>query len=220
MVAHERDPPRFAETFRLGTVQLLGLSVVGSYFLLLNPEKTVRVILGPDWEGAVPLLRLLAFVPFFDQFALLGGEMLKARHRDRAWLGVMLLNLVSLVVAGVLLTRSAGAAGMAVANYLLVGNVVMAVLVRQELGAAGFRALLADLARVYLVPLPFFAAMLALPAASWPRFGASLLAGAAAVGALVWIYRRRFRAYFALGRRERAAAMAAAGDGAVGEASR
>jgi hypothetical protein len=104
---------------------------------------------------------------------------------------------------------------MAVANYLLVGNLAMAVLVRGELGAAAFRLLLADLARVYLVPLPFFLAAAALPAASWPRFGASLAAAALAVAALGWLYRGRFRAYFAGGAPSGAVAAAGVATGAA-----
>jgi O-antigen/teichoic acid export membrane protein len=196
LVEYLEDRPRFLEAFRLSTLQLLGCQVVASYFLLLNAEKTVRVLLGPGWEGAAPLLRVIAFIPFFDQFTILGGEMLKARHRDRVWLGVMLLNLVSLVGFGIAFTQRWGAAGMGAANYLLVGNLWMAWEVAREFGPR-FRRLLGDLSLMYLVPLPFFAAAAWLFApASWPRFAASLTAAAFAAAALVLLYRKPFRTFF------------------------
>lgn len=196
LVEYLEDRPRFAEAFRLSTLQLLGCQVVASYFLFLNAETVVRILLGPGWEGAAPLLRVISFIPFFDQFTILGGEMLKARHRDRTWLGIMVLNLVSLVGFGIAFTQRWGAAGMGAANYLLVGNLWMAWEVARELGPR-FRRLTADLGLIYLVPLPFFAAAAwGFDAASWTRFAASLAAAALAAAVLVLIYRKPFRAFF------------------------
>lgn len=196
LVEYLEDRPRFLEAFRLSTLQLLGCQVVASYFLLLNADKVVRILLGPGWEGAAPLLRVISFIPFFDQFTILGGEMLKARHRDRTWLGIMLLNLVSLVGFGIVFTQRWGAAGMGAANYLLVGNLLMAWEVAKELGPR-VRRFAADLGLVYLVPLPFFAAAAWLfEANTWERFAASLVAAALSAGGLVWKYREPFRAFF------------------------
>lgn len=196
LVEYLDDRPRFLEVFRLSTLQLLGCQVVASYFLFLNAEKTIWVLLGDNWAGAAPLLRVIAFIPFFDQFAILGGEMLKARHRDRTWLAIMLLNLVSLVGWGVVLTERHGAAGMGAANYLLVGNLWMAWEVAREFGPR-FRQLAGDLGLIYLVPLPFFAAAAWLcEADSWPRFAASLAAAALAAAVLVFLYWKPFRAFF------------------------
>lgn len=196
LVEYLEDRPRFAEVFRLSTVQLLGCQVVASYFLFLNAEIVVRILLGPDWAGAAPLLRVISFIPFFDQFTILGGEMLKARHRDRTWLAIMVLNLVSLVGFGIWLTQRSGAAGMGAANYLLVGNLWMAWEVARELGPR-FRRLAADLGLIYLAPLPFFAAAAWLfEPASWARFAASLAAAALAAAVLVLIYWKPFKAFF------------------------
>lgn len=196
LVEYLDDRPRFLEVFRLSTLQLLGCQVVASYFLFFNAGKVVEILLGPDWAGSVPLLRVLAFVPFLDQFTILGGEMLKARHQDRTWLVTMLLNLVSLVGLGILFTQRWGAAGMAAANYLLVGNLLMAWEVRRVFGDR-FRSLMGDLALVYLIPLPFYAAAAWLfEDGSWARFAASLAAAALATGALVLKYRASFQAFF------------------------
>jgi O-antigen/teichoic acid export membrane protein len=197
LVEYLDDRPRFLEVFRLSALQLLGCQVIASYFLFFNADKVVEILLGPDWTGAVPMLRVLSFIPFFDQFTILGGEMLKARHEDRSWLWIMLLNLVSLVTLGIVFTRRWGAPGMGAANYFLAGNLVMAWKVRQVFGPR-FLGLMGDLALVYLVPLPFYALSAWLfPAASWPRFAASILAAALATGALVLRYRGPFRQFFA-----------------------
>jgi O-antigen/teichoic acid export membrane protein len=196
LVEYLEDRPRFTEVFRLSTVQLLGCQVVASYFLLLNAETVVRILLGPGWEGAAPLLRVISFIPFFDQFTILGGEMLKARHRDRTWLAIMVLNLVSLVGFGIAFTQRWGAAGMGAANYLLVGNLWMAWEVARELGPR-VRRFAADLGLIYLVPLPFFAAAAWLfEAGSWPRFAASLAAAMLAAAVLVLVYWKPFRVFF------------------------
>jgi PST family polysaccharide transporter len=198
------DPPRFIEFFRLSTVQLLGCQVVASYFLFFNSERVIGILLGKNWPAAAPFLRVLAFVPFFDQFTMLGGEMLKADHRDGKWLAIEVLNLVSLVGFGIYLTRRFGAAGMGAANYLLLGNLVMAWEVARRFGPR-FRMLLGDFALLYLAPLPFFAlAAWLCPPASWARFFASLAAAALAAGALAGRYWQPFRAFFGRTTREQA----------------
>jgi len=196
LVEYQRDRPRFVEFFRLSAIQLLGCQIVASYFLFFNAEKVLLILAGPNWVEAAPILRVLAFIPFFDQFTILGGEMLKAEHRDRSWLVIELLNLVSLVGFGVWLIQRWGAAGMGAANYLLVGNLVMAWEVARVFGPR-FRRLLGDLALLYLIPLPFFAlaAWLCAPG-SWARFLASLLAAAVGAGLLALRYWRPFRAFF------------------------
>lgn len=196
LVEYLGDRRRFLEVFRLSTVQLLGCQVVASYFLLFNAEKVILILLGENWMAAAPILRVLAFVPFLDQFTILGGEMLKARHEDRPWFVIMVLNLVSLVGLGIWFTSRWGATGMAAANYLLAGNLLMAWRVRGVFGPR-FAALVADMAKLYLIPLPFFAlAAMAFPAGSWGRFIASLAAAALAAAALIALYWRPFRAFF------------------------
>jgi O-antigen/teichoic acid export membrane protein len=196
LVAYSGDPRRFHEYFRLSTVQLLGCQVVASYFLFFNPETVIRILNGERWAAAAPILRVVAFIPFFDQFTVLGGEMLKARHHDRRWLVIMVVNLVSLVGFGIVLTARWGPAGMGAANYLLVGNLWMAWEVWKELGPR-FRILLFDLATLYLLPLPFFVLVAWLaPEGSWLRFALSLAASALAAGGLIWRYHRPFRTFF------------------------
>jgi lipopolysaccharide exporter len=196
LVEYRQDRPRFLEFFRLSAIQLLGCQIVASYFLFFNAEKVLLLLAGRNWVVAAPVLRVLAFIPFFDQFTILGGEMLKAEHRDRSWLAIELLNLVSLVGFGVWLIQRWGAAGMGAANYLLVGNLVMAWEVARLFGPR-FRRLLGDLALLYLIPLPLFAlaAWLCAPG-SWARIAASLLAAALGAGLLALRYWRPFHTFF------------------------
>jgi O-antigen/teichoic acid export membrane protein len=197
LVEYQNDRPRFVEFFRLSTIQLLGLQLLASYFLFFNAERVLLILAGPAWLPAAPILRVLSFIPFFDQFTILGGEMLKAEHRDREWFLIELLNLVSLVGFGVWFIQRWGAPGMGAANYLLVGNLVMAWEVARVFGPR-FKTLLADLAQLYLIPLPFFALAAWLgPAGSWIRFAASIVAAALAGGALAARYWKPFRRFFA-----------------------
>jgi O-antigen/teichoic acid export membrane protein len=196
LVEYLDDRPRFLEVFRLSAIQLLGCQVIASYFLFLNADRVILILLGETWLPAVPILQALAFIPFFDQFSMMGGELLKARHEDRAWLIIMIVNLISLVGFGIYLTGRFGAPGMAAANYLLVGNLLMAWRVKDVFGSH-FWPLLGDFALLYLVPLPFFAlAAWLFPPASWSRFAVSVLAAALAAGALVLRYQRPFREFF------------------------
>ncbi len=197
LVEYLNDRARFVEFFRLSTIQLLGLQLLASYFLFFNAERVLLVLSGPAWLPAAPILRVLSFIPFFDQFTILGGEMLKAEHRDREWFLIELLNLVSLVGFGVWFIQRWGAPGMGAANYLLVGNLLMAWEVARVFGPR-FKTLLADLAQLYLIPLPFFALAAWLgPPGSWLRFGASVVAAGLAGGALVARYWQPFRRLFA-----------------------
>src|SRR5258708_32413470 len=166
---------RFLGAYRLGTVSLLGLQTLGGYFLALNAHVVlVRILIGPQWIKAVPLVQLLCCAPLVDPFSPLGGELLKTEGQDRAWFGVVALNIASLALFGVLLTHRLGAIGMAWANYLLLGSLLMGWRVYRICGGAEFRPLSRALLYLYLGALPPFPpGAWGLPAARWARFGAS-----------------------------------------------
>jgi len=196
LVETREDHPRFLELFRLSSIQLVAFQVVASYFLVFNAERTLGTLLGASWVPAADVLRVLAFVPFSYYFSYLGGEMLKAEHRDREWLVIELLNLVSLVGFGVLLTRWYGAPGMAAANFLLLGNLVMAWEVRR-IFARRFWRFAGELLLLLLVPLPLFAlAAWATAPGSWARVIASLVAAALAAAWIGTHHWPDFRAFF------------------------
>jgi PST family polysaccharide transporter len=206
LVEYRDDHRRFADAFRVGTVFLLFCEVTAGLFLFWNAATVVELFLGPNWGPAVPILRILCFVPFLDVFSELGGEVLKVRHEDRLWLAIMILNLASLVGFGVLFTRRWGAEGMAWANFLLLGNVLMAWGMRR-IFAGEFAHVLRDMVLVYAVPAVLFAG------AAWavPRAGPARLAASAAAGLLSGaILYLRFRPLFRRFLAERAQAPAAA----------
>lgn len=197
LVEYRDDPGRFVGAYRLGTVSVLALEALAAYFLFFNAETVLlRIFLGPNWEPAVPLLKILCFVPLADPFTRLGGEVLKVRHDDRAWLASVVLNFLCLLGFGIFLTSRMGTAGMAWAHYLLLGNVLLAWRVYRVCGPQMW-TLARDLLVVYLLPLPVFLAVRWLfPAESWGRFAASIGAAALAGGLLALLFHKPFRQFF------------------------
>ena len=197
LVAYRSDRTRFVGAFRLGTVAILSIEVMLAYFLFFNAEIVLlKILLGPNWEPAVHLLRILCFLPLVDPFNRLGGEMLKAYREDRVWLLIVLVNLASLVGFGWFLAQRMGPAGMAWAHYLMLGHLIMAWRVYRICGPEFWR-LVRDLLITYLLPLPFFLAIAYFfPAASWGRFAASLVGGALVGGMMLFRFAAPFRAFF------------------------
>ena len=195
LVEYRDDPQRFAQAFRLGSVFLLFFEVSAGLLLFFNAETVVSLLLGPQWDPAVPLVRILCFVPFLDVFSELGGEVLKVRREDRLWLAIMALNLASLLAFGLLFTARWGAAGMAWANFLLLGNAIMAWRMARIFGPE-FRLLLRDLALVYAVPILLFGvAAWLVPGGGVARLAASVIAGAVGLLFLSWRYRPLYRRF-------------------------
>ena len=195
LVAYRDDPERFQGTFRLATLFLLTWETLVAYFLFFNADTVVRILLGPQWDAAVPLVRILCFVPLLAIFGVTGGQVLKARNEDRVWLAAMLLNLASLVAFGILFSSRWGASGMAWANFLLCGHWI--ILWRMSrIFSREFGRLLLDVGFTVTVPLPFFMAVsYLLPNQTWLRFTTSSLAvglSAAIIGARFYPSFRQF----------------------------
>jgi O-antigen/teichoic acid export membrane protein len=198
LVGYRDERDRFFGAYHIGTLSILALETLAAYVLFFNARIVlVHILIGPNWEASVPLLRILCFVPLTDAHSRLGGEVLKVEGKDRGWLAVVVLNFASLVGFGILLCRLLdGPAGMAWANYLLLGNWLMAWWVWRILGREFWR-LTRDLLFLYLLPLPAFLAVVWLfPADSWPRFAASLVAAALVGGLYLLRFWRPFRDFF------------------------
>lgn len=197
LVEYRDDPGRSASAYRIGTVTILAFEAVAAYFLFFNAETVLVGLLGPQWAPAVPLLRILCFLPFVDPFSRLGGELLKVRNEDRAWLVIVVLNFASLIGFGTWLASRHGVMGLVVADFLLLGNGLMAWRIWRILGS-DFRRLAVDLLLVYAAPLlPFLLVVALVPDEGWLRFGVSLVAAAASVGLLALRFQRPFRRFFA-----------------------
>ena len=196
LVEFRDDPAEFAETLRLGTIVFLSGIVVSAYFLFFNVEKVVLLLFGPNWVDVGPLLRVLCLVPLVDVFTTTGGEALKVLNRDRLWLTTVVLNMAALIAFGVVFAYHWGPIGMAWANFARLGSLLMLVKVL-GLFAGRRRRLAGNLAQVYLLPLPFFAAAAwLLPAGSWERFAGSLAAAALGGGLLALRFLRDYRRFF------------------------
>jgi O-antigen/teichoic acid export membrane protein len=196
LVEYRSDHERFVGAYRLGTVAIASLEALAAYFLFFNAEVVLLdIFLGPNWEPAVELLRILAFVPLVDALGRLGGEVLKARHEDRVWLLVVLLNLACLVGFGIAFSRTAGAEGMAWANYLVLGNLVMACRIYAACGAQTWR-LLGDLLFVWIVPLPLLGGVALWLPPGGVRFAASIVAAGAVLAVVVWRFGPLFSRFF------------------------
>ena len=192
-------PQRAFGAFRVGTVAILAIEALAAWFLFFNARSVVLILFGEQWEPAVPLLRILAFLPLVNPMSRLGGEVLKVRGEDRLWLVIVALDLASLLGFGLLLSSRYGAAGMAAAEFLLLGNPLMTWRIARVLGR-DFRRLAADLAFVYLVPaVPFLPALWLFPEEGWGRLAASVAAGAVGALLLAARFQRSFRAWFAGG---------------------
>jgi O-antigen/teichoic acid export membrane protein len=191
------DRARFVGAFRLATVAILAGEVLVAYFLYFNAEIVLlKILLGENWQESVHLLKILCFLPLVDPFNRLGGEMLKAYREDRIWLVIVVINIASLIGFGWILAQRFGPEGMAWAHYLMLGHLVMAWRVYRICGSQ-FWHLVGELLFVYLVPLPFFLAIsFLLPAASWSRFAASVVAVAMIGAILAARFRRPFQDFF------------------------
>jgi PST family polysaccharide transporter len=192
------DRRRFLAAYRLGTVTILALETLAAYFLFWNAKVVLlQILIGHNWGPAVPLLRILCFVPLTDPFSRLGGEVLKVEGEDRAWFLAVAVNFVSLLLFGILFTRAWGAPGLAWAQYLLLGNWLLAWRV-YLISPEEFWRLVQDLLFLYLVPLPLFllAAWLC-PADSWTLLAASIGAAVVAAGVYAARFWRPLRELFA-----------------------
>lgn len=198
LVEYRDHRDRFIGAYRLGTTSILALETLAAYFLFFNAETVMlHILAGKNWAPAVPLMRILCFVPLVDPFSRLGGELLKARHEDRLWLGIALTNLVCLLGFGILLSSRLGPSGMAWANYLLLGNLVMTWRMWRLCGPDFWR-LARELLLLYVVPLPLFGLVVWLfPLEGWPRFAASLLAVTIAALVPLKLLWRPLREFFA-----------------------
>jgi len=199
LVELREHPARGFGAFRVGTLAILAFEAIVAWFLFFNAETVVHLLFGEQWGPAVPLLRLLAFLPLVNPMSRLGGELLKARGEDRLWLAIVGLDLASLIGFGILLSARHGAMGMAAAEFLLLGNLLMTWRIATILGRRFWR-LAADLAFVYLLPLaPLAPVLWWFGDEGWPRFFASAAAAAVAAGLVAWRFRRPFLAWFAGG---------------------
>jgi O-antigen/teichoic acid export membrane protein len=188
LVAFRMATSKLFDAYRLATLFMQSIEVPVAYFLFLNADIALLILGGSQWVEAPTYLRILCFAPIIDPFTRLGGEVLKTEHMDKTWIVCTLITLATFVGGGIYLTLVMGPEGMAWINLLPLGAVFMAWALHR-VSPAGFRALTSQLLYIYVVPVPFFAAVWFLATERpWLRFGLSLVAVAISL-AIFW---RRF----------------------------
>jgi PST family polysaccharide transporter len=195
LVAYRENPQKLMEAYRLGTLFVLAMEVPAAAFLFVNPE-ILRIVGGEHWVLADGFLVILCFAPLIDPFSRLGGEVLKAFHKDFLWILSVALTLVSFGAFGWLLTGRYGAVGMAWANFLQIGGIPMAWGI-YRLAPDRFRRLARDLVLLYSAAiLPFLGADLLGGENTWLRIGLSVVAGAAVLGLYYRLFGNAFLDFF------------------------
>jgi O-antigen/teichoic acid export membrane protein len=193
LVAFKQQPKQLFEAYRLATVLLFCAQAPVALFLFANPQITLRLLGGPNWELAPGYLVVLCFAPLIEPIGRLGGEVLKTLHQDALWIACSLLTLASFGVGGWLATRRFGPMGMAWVNFLPLGGLLMGWAIHR-VAPSGFRRLLRDLVLISLPPTVVFLLLyvsvsdlelrfaLSFPALalvlylSWRRFGHQFIA--------------------------------------------
>ncbi|HLF57292.1 MAG TPA: oligosaccharide flippase family protein [Thermoanaerobaculia bacterium] len=184
--------------YRLGTVLFAALEVPAAFLLAANAELATWLLAGREYLGAAPYLALLAFAPIVDPLGRFGGELLIARHRDRARLVSLALQLAALVGGGVALSIALGSPfGMAWANFVPIGSLVVLVVLARSGEGRELARLGRQLAEVYLVPVaPFALAILLAGDRTVPRLVATALAALACLSWTWWRHRGEIGSFF------------------------
>jgi len=182
--------------FSLATLLIAAIEVPVALFLFLNADLVLRIVGGPQWTEAATYLRILCFAPLVEPMTRLGGEVLKTLHKDRWWIASAVVTVVSYAGGGFILTGIMGPVGMAWVNLAPLGAVVMAWAL-YRVAPKGFTQLIRDLAIIYVIPLPTFAAVYYF-AGEQPVacFVASIAAAAVSVALVGKIFGKRFVEFF------------------------
>jgi len=191
LVAFAHQPKQLFEAYRLATVLLVCAQAPIALFLFANPEITLRILGGPNWQLAPGFLVVLCFAPLIEPIGRLGGEVLKTLHQDGLWIACSLLTLVSFGGGGWFATRRFGPIGMAWVNFLPLGGLLMAWALHR-IAPSGFRRLLRDLVLIYLAPTLVFLLLNFAIADLKLRFALSI----PALGGVLLLFWRRFGGQF------------------------
>ena len=194
LVSLNQQSRRPFQAYRLATLLLLAVEVPAALFLFLNADSVSLLLGGERWVTSPEFLRILCFAPLFDPLGRFAGQFLAARHQEKVWLGAGLMTLVSWAVAGFVLTHALGPKGMALANYLPLGAVLTSWAI-YRIDPPACRRLAGELARIYLIPVPLFAAAALFPPGAG-RFAASTAASAVAFGVYYFRFGESFRSFF------------------------
>lgn len=195
LVAYREQPERQFEAYRLATAVFLVFEVPAAFALALNAERVLSLYAGDRYMKAAPLVALLALAPLVDPWGKFGGELLLARHADRARMLSLLLTLVALAGCGWWWSSLWGPVGMAWANFIPAGAPVVLWGIHRT-ARDRFASWLLELGRLYGVPaLAFLPVVLLTEPGSSVRLAASALAATASLAYFLRRYLPRLQEF-------------------------
>jgi PST family polysaccharide transporter len=109
----EAEP--FRRAVRRAVLAMLTVSLPLVAFVAVEAESVVLVVLGSQWVGAIPLLRILSVAAFFTGLAQVGRWVYLARGRTGRLVAWSLLVHAPVMLAAVLAGMGGGARGIAIA---------------------------------------------------------------------------------------------------------
>jgi PST family polysaccharide transporter len=110
------DSARAVRLVRVSFGLMVGMALVGAVLLVWLAPTVIRLALGPGYEGAVPVLRVLAaMVPLVAASNVLGIQWMLPLRMDRSFNRIVVTAGALNLVLAVTLASTHGAVGMAVA---------------------------------------------------------------------------------------------------------
>jgi PST family polysaccharide transporter len=114
LVRADRDAAR--RLARISAAVTIGASILLCLGLILAAPLVIRLVLGAEYEGAVPLLRILALlVPIITMSGVLGVQWMLPLGMDRPFMRIVAIAGVLNVALGAFLSAQFGAFGMSCA---------------------------------------------------------------------------------------------------------
>lgn len=146
---YQKDRVKLGEIYLLATSSVMALEVPIYTLLFFGAPILVEIFLGKIWLPIVPLVRILSFLSIIDPFSMFGQSLLKAVKQDRLLSGALIAGTLVLVLASVILTKTYGLYGTAIARYMIFGNILIILGVRQCI-KKHFTALVRRLVVIYV----------------------------------------------------------------------
>jgi PST family polysaccharide transporter len=144
------DPARFTHLVSRAFLVMLTISVPAIAFVAVEARTVVRVVLGPQWDGAVPFVRLLSVAAFAIALIRVTRWIYLAQGQTRRLLVWAMLIEAPLIALAVLVGLIWGAYGVAVA---VAAVSVMLILPAFVFGIRGTALSLADVLRAVARPV-------------------------------------------------------------------
>jgi O-antigen/teichoic acid export membrane protein len=95
----QRQPERMARAWVRATRLIASITTPAMIGVMVTAPDLVRVVLGTRWDGAVPVVQILAWVGLHQSFARLNSSVLQAADRTELMLRYAIVTVIADVVA-------------------------------------------------------------------------------------------------------------------------